>query len=146
MTDDDGPVLHAERGATWWPVLWGPLFALVAIGVEALTGPVLVLPWLAAGTALALPAAVWVQGRRAIGSVRLTRGVLRQGRETLRVSDLAEVDDVGRPVGARVLGGGWNVPRGTTELPVRLADGTVVIAWARDPDALRRGLREVLPA
>jgi hypothetical protein len=44
------------------------------------------------------------------------------------------------PVGARVLGGGWTVPKKFTELPLRLTDDTVVVAWARDADALRAAL------
>jgi hypothetical protein len=47
---------------------------------------------------------------------------------------------VGTPVGARVLGGGWSVPRKYDELPVKLDDGTVVLAWARDVEALKAAL------
>jgi hypothetical protein len=47
------------------------------------------------------------------------------------------------PVGARVLGGGWTVPKKFTEVPLRLTDDTVVVAWARDPEALRAALSEI---
>ncbi|KAA2264839.1 hypothetical protein F0L68_07115 [Solihabitans fulvus] len=139
--DEPAPVLFAEPGATWWPVLWGPAFALLGWGVEALTGPTGPMLWLLVGLALALAALVWVQGRRRICSVRLTPFALHQGRESLSVARVVEVTDVGLPAGARVLGGGWTPPRGTTGLPVRLEDGTVVLAWARDVTRLQEVLR-----
>jgi hypothetical protein len=77
-------------------------------------------------------------------SVRLTAETLQQGRETIPVRTIADVDDVGLPVGARVLGGGWTAPRKFGELPVRLTDDTVVLAWAKDIDALRAALRPVI--
>jgi hypothetical protein len=64
----------------------------------------------------------------------------------LPVDRIVELDDVGAPIGARVLGGGWTVPRKFTEVPLRLADGTVVLAWAKDPDAFRAALRPLLAA
>jgi hypothetical protein len=76
--------------------------------------------------------------------VRVTRGALWQGREQLAVSRIAVVTDLGAPVGARVLGGGWTVPRKYDELPLRLDDGTVVLAWARDGEALRSALSRVV--
>jgi hypothetical protein len=144
--DEPEPVLHAEPGSTWWPVLWGPAFAVIAMGVEGFTGAVNVLAWAMIGLALMGTTAIWVQGRRRICSVQLTPSTLRQGRERLAVKRIAEVDDVGLPVGGKVLGGGWNAPRGTTGLPIRLDDGSVVLGWARDVDALRRALHRVLPS
>jgi hypothetical protein len=60
------------------------------------------------------------------------------------VREIVEVDDVGMPVGARVLGGGWTVPKKFTEVPLRLVDDSVVVAWAKDPEALRAALRPLL--
>jgi hypothetical protein len=77
-------------------------------------------------------------------SVKLTRAALWQGREALEVQRIAEVTDVGAPVGARVLGGGWSVPRKYDELPLKLDDGTVVLAWARDVQALQAALGRVI--
>jgi hypothetical protein len=59
---------------------------------------------------------------------------------------LADVTDVGTPVGARVLGGGWSVPRKYDSLPVKLADGTVVLAWAKDVEALQDALDRLVRA
>lgn len=138
------PVLYAEPGSRWWPLLWGPAFALVGAGVEALSGPVHALAWLVVGLVLFGLALLWVQARRRVCSVAVTATALYQGREPLAVREIVEVDDVGLPAGARVLGGGWTVPKKFTEVPLRLADDSVVVAWAKDPDALRAALRPLL--
>ncbi|GAA4620932.1 hypothetical protein [Saccharopolyspora hordei] len=139
------PVLYAERGSSWWPVLWGPAFALLGAVVEVTTpGPRHGWVWLLVGGLLAIAAAVWVHGRRRLVSVRLTPAELVQGREELRVERIAAVTDVGAPVGARVLGGSWAVPRGTGEVPLRLDDDEVVLAWAKDPAALSRALTRLV--
>lgn len=142
--DEALPVLYAEPGSTWWPVLWGPLFAVAGAGLEALSGPVHTVAWVLVALALAGLALLWVQARRRVCSVRLTHAALRQGPESLDVARIAEVEEVGSPIGARVLGGGWTVPRKFGELPLRLDDDTVVLAWARDPDALRVALRPLV--
>jgi hypothetical protein len=142
--DDTAPVLYAEPGSTWWPLLWGPVFALAGAGVEALSGPVHVLDWVVVAVLLFGIALLWVHARRRVCSVVLTANALHQGREPLPTSEIAQVDDVGMPVGARVLGGGWTVPKKFTEVPLRLADDTVVLAWAKDPDALRAAIRPLV--
>jgi hypothetical protein len=143
-SDEPQPVLYAERGASWWPVLWGPAFALVGLGTEATAGAPHVAPWLFVGALFAVLTVVWVQARSKVYAVQLTPESLRQGREELLVERVAEVDDVGAPVGAKVLGGGWVPPRGTTALPVRLTDDSVVLAWAKDVEALREALRPLV--
>jgi hypothetical protein len=142
--DADAPVLFAEPGSSWWPVLWGPAFASVGASVEAVSGLVHGLAWLLLGVALAGGAAVRVNARRRLFGVRLTTRVLTQGQEHLAVERIAEVDDVGAPVGAKVLGGGWTVPRKLSGVPVRLDDGSVVFAWARDGEGLRDALRRLV--
>jgi hypothetical protein len=138
------PVLFAEAGASWWPLLWGPLFAVVGVVLELTTGAVHWLQWFVVAMVLLGGAAVWVSARRKVYLVRLTTGTLTQGRETLAVDRIAAVTDVGAPVGARILGGGWTAPRKTTEVPVRLTDDTVVLAWARDGAALADALRRLV--
>jgi hypothetical protein len=144
LESDTAPVRYVEPGSTWWPLLWGPVFALVGAGVEALSGPVHVLDWLIVALLLFGIAMLWVHARRTVCSVVLTTNTLHQGREPLPINQIAEVDDVGSPVGARVLGGGWTVPKKFAEVPLRLADDTVVLAWAKDPDALRAAIRPLL--
>ncbi|AXX34032.1 DUF3093 family protein [Actinosynnema pretiosum subsp. pretiosum] len=140
------PTLYSERGATWWPLAWGPAFALAGFAVEALTGGARPLFWLVVAVVLLLPTAVWVQGRRRVLGVRLTPVALHQGREELPVRDIAEVRGVEPRAGARVLGGGWTLPRGAEPVPVRLSDGTVALGWARDRAALTEALDRLLRA
>jgi hypothetical protein len=140
----DEPVLYAEQGSTWWPLLWGPAFAGIGAGVEATTGPVHTVAWLIVGIVLFGGAVLWVNARRKIYRVELTPTLLRQGRETLDTTTISKVTDVGAATGARVLGGGWTTPRKTTELPIRLDDDTVVLAWARDDEALKAALTRLV--
>jgi hypothetical protein len=148
MTEPDEPVLYAEQGTSWWPVLWGPVFVVVGAGVEATTGPVHVAAWIAVAIVLAGIGAVWVSARRRVYRVELTPKTLTQGQERLAVERIAAVEEhdeaVGAPVGAKPLGGGWTVPRKTTEVPLRLSDDTVVLGWARDAEALTAVLRRLL--
>lgn len=145
MTDPAGEhVLFAEHGSSWWPLLWGPLFAGAGLFLEVTTGAVHWLQWFAVAMVLFGGAAVWVSARRKVYLVRLTTGTLVQGRERLAVDRITAVTDVGTPAGARILGGGWSVPRRTTAVPVRLADGGVALAWARDDDGLRGALRRLV--
>ena len=144
MDNDSGPVLYSEAGASWWPLVWGPAFAVLGVGVELITGPVSVLFWSLVAFGLLIPTALWVQGRQRLLSVRLTPSALREGREVVRVSDIAEVDGVEPRAGATILGGGWDIPKGTTGVPIKMVDGTVVLGWARDADALRQALHRLL--
>lgn len=169
MTIDTTDVRYEEPAASWWALLFGPGFAVAGILFEVLTpGPVLYPVWLIAGFALTGFTAMWVYARKRFAVVRLTSDLLRQGEETLpvdRISAIAdeqdeedEAVDVGEsadgaagttgivPRASRVLGGGLAAPRKYDELPLRLDDGTVVLAWARDGQALRTALRELLSA
>lgn len=136
--------MYSEPGSSWWPVLWGPAFAVAGYLLELLTGPASGALWSFVGLGLMLGAVLWVNGRRRISSVRLTAEDLFQGRERLSVEKIAKFEDVGLPTGARVLGGAWTAPRGTTGVPLQLSDGTVVLGWARDPEAFLRALRGVV--
>ncbi len=145
MSDPAGePVLFAEHGSSWWPLSWGPLFAAAGVLLEVTTGAVHWLQWFAVAMVLFGGGVVWVSARRKVYLVRLTTGTLTQGREKLDVEKIAAVTDVGTPAGAPILGGGWTVPRRTTAVPVRLGDGGVVLAWARDDDGLREALRRLV--
>jgi hypothetical protein len=140
----DEPVLFTEHGSSWWPLLWGPVFALAGVVLEVTTGAVHWLQWFVVAVVLFGGAAVWVSARRRVYLVRLTTGSLTQGRESVGVDTITAVTDVGTPAGARVLGGGWAIPRKTTGIPLRLADDTVALAWARDDDGLRDALRRLV--
>ncbi|GHF72573.1 hypothetical protein FHX82_000675 [Amycolatopsis bartoniae] len=129
-----------EYGAKWTALLYGPLFALAGYLAELATGATHAVAWVLVGLGLAAITAPWVHARRRFLTVRVTDTELWQGRESLPLTDIAETRDVGTPAGARVLGGGWSTPRKYDELPLRLTDGTVVLAWAKDTEALRAAL------
>lgn len=134
--------VFAEPGSTWWPVAWGPGFALVGALVEALSGPVHVVAWIVVGVVLGAIFALWVTARRRTCAVRVTAEELVQGGERVPVASLAAVEPEDTD-GGRVLGGGFTVPRKFTGVPLRLVDGTLVVAWARDGDGLRAALESV---
>jgi hypothetical protein len=139
--------LYAESGVSWAAIVWGPVFAVVGALAELATGgPVHVVGWLMVGFGLGVITVPWVYARRRFLSLEVTTKELRQGREKVPAAQLAEVTDVGTPVGARVLGGGWSVPRKYDSLPVKLADGTVVLAWAKDVEALQDALDRLVRA
>ncbi|WP_329052687.1 hypothetical protein OG738_08645 [Amycolatopsis sp. NBC_01488] len=139
--------LYAESGVSWAAVLWGPVFAVAGALAELATGgPVHVVGWLMVGAGLCAITVPWVYARRRFLSLEVTTKQLRQGREKVAADQLASVQDVGAPVGARVLGGGWSVPRKYDSLPVELADGTVVLAWAKDVEALQDALDRLVRA
>ncbi|QQQ76082.1 hypothetical protein IOD16_34405 [Saccharothrix sp. 6-C] len=140
----DQPILYAESGTSWWPLLWGPVFAALGFGVEASTGAARPLLWLVVALVLLLPTALWVQARRRLYQVRLTPVALRQGREELRLGDVEAVEGVEPRAGVKVLGGAWTLPRGTTAVPLRLVGGEVVMGWARDADALRAEIAKLV--
>lgn len=142
---DGAEVRYAHPGARWGTVLFGPLFAGAGLLLEYLTGPVRIWLWLAVAVLLTGSVALWVAGRRRMCAVRLTEQELRVGGETVPVHEIAAVHEDEVPDGARVLGGVWTVPRRFTEVPLRLVDGAVVLAWARDADRLRARLRELVP-
>ncbi|MFD9894220.1 hypothetical protein ACFWY9_33140 [Amycolatopsis sp. NPDC059027] len=138
-------VLYHEPGVGWIAVLWGPLFAVLGWLSELLLGgPVHTFAWILAGLALCAITAPWVYARRRYLSLAVTTAGYRQGRETVPAAEIAAVTDVGAPAGARVLGGGWAVPRKYDELPVKLTDGSVVLAWAKDAEALRDALSRLV--
>jgi hypothetical protein len=139
--------LYAESGVSWAAIVWGPVFAVVGALAELATGgPVHIVGWLMVGFGLGVITVPWVYARRRFLSLEVTTKELRQGREKVPAAQLAEVTDVGTPVGARVLGGGWSVPRKYDSLPVKLADGTVVLAWAKDVEALQDALDRLVRA
>ncbi|HJQ45404.1 MAG TPA: hypothetical protein VJ870_03625 [Amycolatopsis sp.] len=133
-------VRYVEHGARWSAVFYGPLFALLGYFAELATGSPHTVAWVLVGLGLAVITAPWIYARRQFLTVKVTATELWEGREMVPLSQIRQVDDVGAPAGARVLGGGWSTPRKYDELPIRLDDDTVVLAWARDVEALRTAL------
>lgn len=140
-------VRFTEHGASWLAVLFGPVFALVG----ALVVPAHPWMWIGAAIVLTATTALFIYARRTFGLVQLTASTLTQGAESVSVSRVRRVfgSDERAPGGSRVLGGGavhTVVPRGRTEVPLELDDGSVVLAWARDGEALRSALSDVVGA
>ncbi|WP_066911517.1 hypothetical protein [Millisia brevis] len=149
--------LFEEIGARWRVVWIGPIICVIALVVELATGPAI--HWGAlAGVAVILASfsALVVHASRIHVSVFLTPNELRQGDQTVPIDDIVEVippTDYTRSRGrsaawesAPALGGLSNVPRKRTGIGVRLRDGTVAQAWARDHETLREKLTELVGA
>lgn len=140
-------VRYEERGASWWSLAIPPVLCAAGALVELVQGErVHVLGWSLA-VALLLPFIVLnVRARRRYVSVAVTASTVRFGPESVPLTDIADVGDEYPPLGARVLGGGVSEPRRTTQVALRLVDGTTVAGFARHPDALRDALRAALAA
>lgn len=149
---EPGP-LFEEPGARWRTVAYGPVFCVVALVIELLTGPVV--HWFAltlfAVILVGIVSTQVVAARRHVG-VSLTPAVLRQGTEEVPVGEIAAVlpaadgyaDEPQQWESARSLGELSGVPRRRTGIGLRLRDGSLVQAWARDDDGLRAALGEVV--
>ncbi|WP_430333903.1 hypothetical protein [Rhodococcus sp. ACT016] len=146
-------VLFDELGGRWRTVAYGPVFCVVALVIELLTGPVV--HWFALTLFAAILAgivSVQVAAARRHVSVSLTDTTLRQGSEELPLTDIEAVlpeadpyaDEPQRWESARSLGELSGVPRRRTGIGLRLRDGSLVQAWARDDDGLREALTEAV--
>lgn len=146
-------VLFTEPGARWRAVTYGPILCLAILALELVTGGAV--HWFALLFCAALIAGFValqvVAGKRHV-SVELTTETLRSGTESLPLSSIAEVlperdedswDDE-EWESARALGELTGVPRRRTGIGLRLADGSLVQAWARDHKGLRGALTEVV--
>ncbi|WP_280266431.1 hypothetical protein [Nocardia wallacei] len=146
--------LFAEPGARWRTVAYGPLLCLAILGLE-LGLRARDVHWFGlAFCAVLLAGFVTLQvvaGRRHV-SVELTGTTLREGTETLPLNSIAEVfpepdeESWDEPdwQSARALGELTGVPRRRKGIGLKLRDGGLVQAWARDHRGLRAALNEAL--
>ncbi|TQM30257.1 hypothetical protein [Nocardia bhagyanarayanae] len=150
MSDGDA-VLFAEPGARWRAVIYGPLLCLLVLVLEMVTSsPVHLFALIFCAVLIAAFVALQVVAGRRHVSVELTESSLRQGAETLPLTGIARVlperdehswnDEEWES--ARALGELSGVPRRRKGIGLRLRDGGLVQAWARD----HRGLRTALTA
>ncbi|WP_420880997.1 hypothetical protein [Rhodococcus sp. (in: high G+C Gram-positive bacteria)] len=141
--------LFLEEGARWRTVAYGPIFCVVALVIELVTGPVV--HWFALTLFAAILAgivSVQVAAARRHVSVLLTDSVLRQGAEEVPLDEIDEVLPEADPYAdepqpwesARTLGELSGVPRRRTGIGLRLRDGSLAQAWARDDEGLRDAL------
>ncbi|WP_067528289.1 hypothetical protein [Nocardia uniformis] len=146
-------VLFAEPGMRWRTVTYGPALCALILVFEVLRGGAI--HWFGlVFCAVLLGGFVWLQviaGRRHI-SVELTDTHLREGTEVLPLRNIAAVlpevdeeswDDVDWQ-SARALGELTGVPRRRHGVGLKLRDGGLVQAWARDHYTLRAELTEAL--
>ncbi|WP_228823671.1 hypothetical protein [Nocardia blacklockiae] len=146
-------VLFAEPGARWRTVAYGPLLCGIILLLEIVLRSQV--HWFGLVFCAALLAGfVWLQvvaGRRHV-SVELTDSTLREGTETLPLRRIAEVLpeideeswDEEDWQSARALGELTGVPRRRKGIGLKLDDGSLVQAWARDPRRLRAELSAAL--
>ncbi|TJZ79525.1 hypothetical protein FCG67_07835 [Rhodococcus oryzae] len=153
MSDAAERILFEEPGGRWWLVALGPALCLVVLVVEAIIGSGV--HWLGLALfAVLLAGLVTLQvvAARRHASVLLTPAVLRNGAETVEVADIVGVlpeadpfaEDLEPWESAPSLGELSGVPRRRTAIGLRLRDGSVVRAWARDGDGLRTELEQLV--
>lgn len=148
------PAVFAEPGGSWRLVAVGPVLCLVVLIGDLFFGAGV--HWLALTVCAALLAglvALQVAAARQHASVTLTDTDLRCGTETLALAEIEEILPSGDPFAAdlepwetaRALGELSGVPKRRTGIGLRLRDGGIVRAWARDGDGLRAALERAVP-
>ena len=147
----DAEVLFSEPGASLWWLLVGPISAVMMMGIQLSSG----YGWspLLPGVFLVLVTGflgLQVKAARVHTSVELTPEYLRQGAETILVSEIVKVypeaDGTEVPTwqASRALGELTGVPRGRTGIGVKLSSHRRAQAWARRHRQLRIALGSVV--
>lgn len=150
---DRGETLYREAGGSWWVVSIGPVMILLVLILEIIGGGrihwgVLVI----FGIVLVGFSVLQVIAARQHVSMELTETTLRQGTQTIAVADIAEIfpaNNGSEPrdwEAARALGELPAVPRRRKGIGLRLTNGRLAQAWARDVDRLRSELSEAVLA
>jgi hypothetical protein len=155
-TDTEAAPIFREVGATWYWVLAGPISAGLMMYIEKSNGN---------GWQITVPAfffvvvtsfiALQVKAARIHTTVVLTPETLRQGTETIKVSEIVKVypepdnplsgkKDLERWQSARALGELVGVPKGRTGIGVKLTGGRTAQAWARKHRHLRNLLTPLI--
>ena len=140
-------ILFREPGATWWWAAAGPGSGVAMLLIQIWTGygidflvPI-VFTLLVTGFL-----SVQVKAARIHTSVELTPEYLRQGAETIRVTEIVRVfpeasgSESPKWQSARALGELVGVPRGRTGIGLKLTSDRTAQAWARKHRTLRTAL------
>jgi hypothetical protein len=148
----DPKPLFYEPGASWWWLLAGPACALSMILVEISShaGIHLLIPLIFL-VMVSLFVGLQVMAARIHTSVELTQDSLRQGTETVLISEIVKIfpepensvasgKDLARWQTARALGELVGVPRGRVGIGLKLTEGRTAQAWARRHRQLRAAL------
>lgn len=153
MTESKAPpeVLFYEQGASWLWVLCGPASAIAMAWIQksAGYGIQLFIP----GLFLVLVGgflAIQVKAARVHTSVELTTETLRQGTETIQISEIERIfppakgSEEPKWRSARALGELTGVPRGRTGIGLKLTNDRMAQAWARKHAELRATLTRLV--
>ncbi len=148
---DESAVLFREPGASWWWLLAGPVSATTMLLIQLSSG----YGWrpLLPGVFFVLVTGflgLQVKAARIHTSVELTPEYLRQGAETILVSEIVriypEADGAEAPAwkSSRALGELTGVPRGRRGIGIKLSSDRRAQAWARKHRHLRIALGSVV--
>lgn len=155
QTPDQEP-LFVENGASWWWLLGGPFSALMMVWIQRGAGvpfsPIVPGFFL---ILLTFVLTVQVRAARLHTSVELTRHALREGTETILISEIEKVfqeppvkkksDQPKEPwQSARTLGELSGIPKGRKGIGLKLTHGRTAQAWARHDEVLRAKLSELV--
>ncbi len=145
-----GGPLFAEPGATWWWAAAGPASAAAMLLIQVWAG--YGVQWLVPLVFFVLVTgflSIQVKAARIHTSVELTEEYLRQGTETIRISEIVQIypepsgSETPKWQAARALGELTGVPRGRTGIGLKLTNGRTAQAWARRHRQLRAALESV---
>ena len=147
--EDRGETLFVEQGGSWWVVAIGPVLA-GAVLVMDIVGPGRV-HWLwisILGAIITLFSIVQVYAARRHVGVELTEATLQQGTLLMPLADIDTVypanngSEHEKWESAPALGELAGVPRRRKGVGVKLVDGKLAQAWARDVERFRQELTE----
>ncbi|WP_078323357.1 hypothetical protein [Mycobacteroides salmoniphilum] len=144
------PRLFYEPGGRWRWLLLGPLAGLIMLGLQVWGqgGVSPVMPLITAAI-VAFFLALQIYAARVHATVELTPTELRQGGETLAISQIKWLyPDADRYVWeeSRPLGELTGVPKGRKPVGLRLTGGRRAQAWAKKHEELRTALTTLVPA
>jgi hypothetical protein len=144
-------VLFSEAGASWLWLSGGPIagIAMMVIQITSGYGPQPLVPavFLVLVTSFL---ALQVKAARIHTSVELTATYLREGTETILVSEIvkvypeAEGAELPKWQSARALGELTGVPQGRTGIGLKLSNDRSAQAWARKHRELRAALNSLV--
>ncbi|KNA89504.1 MULTISPECIES: hypothetical protein [Gordonia] len=147
--EDRGETLFVEQGGSWWVVAIGPVLAGAVLAMD-IAGPGRV-HWLwisVLGAIITLFSIVQVYAARRHVGVELTETTLQQGTLLMALADIEKIYPANNGAehekweSAPALGELAGVPRRRKGVGVKLVDGKLAQAWARDVERFRQELTE----
>ncbi|MFF0707696.1 hypothetical protein [Gordonia sputi] len=146
---DRGETLFVEEGGSWWVVAIGPVLAGAVLAMD-IAGPGRV-HWLwisVLGAIITLFSIVQVYAARRHVGVELTETTLQQGTLLMALADIEKIYPANNGAehekweSAPALGELAGVPRRRKGVGVKLVDGKLAQAWARDVERFCQELTE----